>query len=374
MNTNSWEEEQACMSGSVRRKDAIESERSEMDGLLHLSARIGHEPLLVQASNGNTSLKIDGTLWIKASGKWLEDADRQGILVPAELSECLECFRQGAPLPQHNESARGGQLRPSVETFMHAILPQRVVVHVHSVNTIAWSVRSQAPLQLAERLRGLRWQWVPYAPSGLPLARAVQGASARSPGADVFVLGNHGLVVCGEDWQSAEDLLFEVERRLAINRRFAPPPCLGVVADLQDVCGWRWALSESLDALGTDAISRRIMQGGILYPCQAIFLGRTLPQLRSSHSASEMRRRVHELAESASFLIVEGGGVLMHERITAAESAVLTGFAEVVRRIEGSAPLRYMTIEEVNNVMGADGHHYRMLAESESKYRSAFAW
>ena len=35
------------------------------------SARVGNNPLLVQAGSGNTSIKLDGVLWIKASGKWL---------------------------------------------------------------------------------------------------------------------------------------------------------------------------------------------------------------------------------------------------------------------------------------------------------------
>ena len=128
-----------------------------IDSLLDLSVRIGRNPLLVQASSGNTSLKLDGTLWIKASGKWLAYADREEILVPVDLSECLECLRNSRSLPARTH------LRPSIETFMHAILPQKVVVHVHSVNTIAWAVRSDASSQLSEQT-----VWIALA-SGCPI-------------------------------------------------------------------------------------------------------------------------------------------------------------------------------------------------------------
>lgn len=357
------------MKGSARTKDAVQSVRSDIDALLRFSTRIGRDPLLVQASSGNTSLKIDGTLWIKASGKWLAHADRQEILVPVELYEARECLKHGRPLPECDGSSRRARLRPSVETFMHTVLPQRVVVHVHSVNTIAWAVRSDAQVQLGERLSGLRWQWIPYASSGLLLAQEIQRACSRSPHAEVFVLGNHGLVVCGEDCPSAEALLCEVERRLAIDPRFAPPPDLSVLEGLQGFSGWRLRGLESLHALGTDVICRRIMQGGVLYPCQAIFLGGTLPQLARSQSVSEMRSRMREVGESSSFLIVPGAGVLINRRMTAAESAALHGFTEVVRRIDASAGLRYLTTEEVNSVLGADGHHYRMLAEMGPKFR-----
>jgi len=58
------------------------------------------------------------------------------------------------------------ELRPSIETAMHAVLRHRVVLHVHSVNAIAWAIRLDGPDRLTERLAGLHWQWIPYAASG----------------------------------------------------------------------------------------------------------------------------------------------------------------------------------------------------------------
>ena len=48
--------------------------------LLAHSARIGADPALVQGAGGNTSLKRDGVLWVKASGTWLRDAERRAIM------------------------------------------------------------------------------------------------------------------------------------------------------------------------------------------------------------------------------------------------------------------------------------------------------
>ena len=39
-----------------------------------LSADLGRNPLLVQGAGGNTSIKEDGLLWVKASGTWLSEA------------------------------------------------------------------------------------------------------------------------------------------------------------------------------------------------------------------------------------------------------------------------------------------------------------
>jgi hypothetical protein len=62
---------------------------------------------------------------------------------------------------------------------------------------------------------------------------------------------------------------------------------------------------------------------------------------------------------------------LISDKITTAECAMLSGFAEVVRRIELAAPIRYLTDGEVNSVLGEDGYHYRMSAANTVRQSAA---
>ena len=269
----------------------------EIRDLAALSARIGRDPLLAQASSGNTSIKIGDFLWIKASGKWLASAlNDEDAFVPVPLADLRgDCF--------------SGTCRASIETASHAVLPQKVVIHVHSVNTIAWAVRSDGPERLAQRLNGIAWHWIPYVPSGLPLARMIGEAVAASPELRVFVLANHGLIVCGDDCEGTEKLLAEVDRRLAVSPRS----------------------SECCD----DPVSRRILTGGILYPCQAMFLGTDMAQLSN-------------------------------QGLTTAQRAVLDGLMQVVRRIDEAAPIRYLSRDEVSELLTEDLHRYLERAENNA--------
>ncbi len=63
------------------------------------------------------------------------------------------------------------------------------------------------------------------------------------------------------------------------------------------------------------------------------------------------------------FVVVEHCGVLINGNITAAEYAVLDGYAEILRYVDRSAPLRYLTAPEVNNVLGMEGRRYRISAK-----------
>jgi hypothetical protein len=63
-----------------------------------------------------------------------------------------------------------------------------------------------------------------------------------------------------------------------------------------------------------------------------------------------------------TFLVAEGAGVLLDNNITPGELAVLKGFVEVLRRIDTSAPIRYLTVEEVSNVSSVSGRQYKAFA------------
>lgn len=326
----------------------------EMDALRELSARVGGEPLLVQASNGNTSIKIDGTLWIKASGRWLAQATREEMFMGVGLAAVRKSLHHGAGIPARHDAK--SDLKPSIETPMHAAIPHRVVIHVHSINAISWAIRLDGPEQIKDRLEGLHWQWIPYAPSGNPLAREIAKAAERAPETNVFILGSHGLVVCGNDCASAEKLLREVDWRLALPPRKFPKPNLDALQAIARFPGWEFPEVRAVHALATDPRCRNIVQSGVLYPCQAIFLGQKLACIPAWIAESRFAEWLAVQPRAPQFVAVEGLGVMVHKKMTGAERATLRALAEVALRAADSAPLRYLTDREVDEVLTHGAH------------------
>jgi len=341
----------------------------EIASLRELSARVGSDPLLVQANNGNTSIKLDGILWIKASGKCLARASQEELLVPVGLAEAKGAVAHGTRIAPRHVSKN--ELRPSIETAMHALLPHRVVIHVHSINTIAWAVRLDGPDQLKARLDGLHWQWIPYAASGIPLAREIEKAVARAQKTDVFILGNHGLVVCGDDCVTAEQLLCEVERRLAISPRPFPKPDTNVLGMIARSSRWQFPDFGPLHALGTDEVALRILKGGVLYPCQAIFLGQRMHLLPPTLAASKFRERFGGKESTPPFLVVERSGVMLNESMTSAQRATLIGLVQVTQRTEESARLRHLNSAEVEKVLNEGARGYKDEVEIKERGNSS---
>ena len=329
---------------------------TELEPVLDLTERVGRDPLLTQASTGNSSVKLGGVLWIKASGKWMADAMEDDILIPLDLAEVVtDCLRRNVDPADRYPGA-------SVETAMHAALPHRVILHVHCVNTIAWAVRKDARLQLRHRLEGLRWQWVPYVASGLPLSRQIESALSADPDADIFVLGNHGLVVGGDDARRVEDRLNEVTRRLAIPARWAHPAKYSALAEMSQDSPWDLPDDDAVHALGTDPAAKAILARGLLYPCQAIFSDSWTAELFRSIPYPPPGHGWQDRYGGRPFLIVDGHGVIVARSMAPPDLAMLSGLAQVVQRVDSSAPLHYLTNAEIAAISHEAGHHYRELA------------
>ncbi|MFO1046839.1 MAG: class II aldolase/adducin family protein [Geminicoccaceae bacterium] len=310
--------------------------------LAEFSAQLGSDPEQVQAAGGNTSLKVDGLLWVKASGLWLADALQRELFVPVALDPVLEGIAAQAADPVTAAVAQElnpAGLRPSIETTLHALLPHRVVVHTHSVRTIALAIRSDGESLIADRLAGLAWAWIPYCKPGLPLTVAVAERLRDRP-ADVLVLGNHGLVVGADSVAAADALLREVERRLDGPRErpaapTAPPP----------IPGWRAPAHALVHTLAVDPARAARACRGSLYPDHVIFLG---PGAAAATSPGPAKL---QLEAGVGARLAEGTG-------PSADELALC-LALVLERVPSGAPLNYLTAAEEAELLNWDAERYR---------------
>lgn len=332
---------------------------SELTSLVHLTSRIGHDLNLVQAGGGNTSLKDGDLLWIKASGKWMVNASEDDIFVPVPLAQIERNLETGDEKFPEYPTASGALLRPSVETSMHAVLPHRVVIHVHSVSTIAWAAQAGGESGASKHLEGLRWSWIPYIHPGVPLALRIRESLELRP--DVLILGNHGLVVGAGDCESAARLLADVERRLASAPRKAPAADFEGLKKLAQGSGWSVAKDDEVHSLATDAGACRIAAAGTMYPDHCVYLGPAAPYIRPGESIEDaVSRYFARYAYEPGYLLVEGAGALTSERLSRAGHQLLVCLKRVVERIPVGSAVHYLEDWQVAKLMNWDAEKYRL--------------
>ena len=221
---------------------SFDDSASEMEVLVGLSRYYGSIPEFVLAGGGNTSVKTDGRLFVKASGYPLAAIDADGFVEMdrSALARILdedygaevivrEARFKRAILEARHQPELG--LRPSVECVLHNLLPARFVVHTHptAVNmlTCCTSGASLAAAHLPDDVL-----WVDYVDPGYVLARFMReklAAYAEATGRTfppVILIQNHGLIVCGdapeEIRRRTEELMGAIERLLAETQEAAP--------------------------------------------------------------------------------------------------------------------------------------------------------
>jgi rhamnose utilization protein RhaD (predicted bifunctional aldolase and dehydrogenase) len=313
--------------------------------------RIAADPLLVQGAGGNVSWKDGDALWVKASGTWLADAGSKDIFVPVDLSHLNAAF-DAADFAVTPRVLSDSALRPSIETLLHGLMPQRVVVHVHALQPLSYLVRRDA--ELAGRLANLDgWAVVPYRKPGAGLAQAVFEQLVIAPGLHTLLLENHGVVVAGNDVAEVSTRLNDLLTALPAhpdNYDELKPEAIVVDGTHE----YQPHTDQQMHYLAQQFYPQ-LSSAWALYPDHVVFLG-AAPTCYDSRGALEAD--VRSGSEPALFFL-KNVGAYVSDAFTAVQQVQLRCYLDVVTRIPPGAELRSLSIPQVAELLDWDAEQYR---------------
>jgi len=315
-------------------------------------ARIGTDPLLVQGPGGNVSWKDNDVLWIKASGKWLAKACDEEIFVPVSLSYLQEA------ISNKNFSCSPSilgdtKLRPSIETMLHALMPQKVIAHLHAVEALAHLVRKNAETRLAELINdSIKWVFVDYYKPGAELAACVSAKLTLIPDAEVIFLKNHGIVIGAPDIRNLERILKKITK-LLFTKPFLSEliPFDFVIKNNPNTFlnDFAFATDPEINRLSTNSyLISRVKNDWALYPDHVVFLGDSAIVI--DDTAAEYKSEI--IGRNPDFIFVKQQGVLECKAITPAKKAQLRCYYDVLVRQAPSEKLdslKQINIKEILN-------------------------
>jgi rhamnose utilization protein RhaD (predicted bifunctional aldolase and dehydrogenase) len=330
-------------------------------GLISLSKCIGNNLDLTQGAGGNTSVKDGKTMWVKASGYCLRDVDVKNIFVPVNYPGILRRLGEGVDDPVEPEVIQDNQdesLRPSIETTLHALMPHRYVIHVHSVNVLANAVLMEGEEKFNKLLKGIKWSWVPYVRPGVPLTKAVQRATQSDQ--DVLILANHGLVFGAETAKDAINLLNDLERRLSCFRRKIPAMSMQTINSFTEGTEYKPSKYDLVHSLAFDQTALEIVGKGSLYPDHVVFLGPgPIPTMTQNEVNEYLSLSSGNAGQYHRTIIVVGKGVIIHKPLSEGAEVMLHCLANTLLRIQPKDELRYLTEVEEAELIGWDAEKHR---------------
>jgi rhamnulokinase len=400
---------------------AADSTSALLEEVARLSRRFGADPEYTRGGGGNSSAKIGGVLYIKASGRSLAGLTGDALM-PLRMEPLLELLAAGgdAPaLPGTDEIMRvaldarvdpADDRRPSVECLFHALLPEPIVLHTHPtvVNALTCARDGQ---RLAASLFGDEVLWVPYVDPGLPLARLIaaerrtQQARTGAAGPRAMLLQNHGMIVTGESGDEVasgcERIVDAVQQRLddvgpgagsaswAASAGSAEKPSVvsTLAAALRNLLphGGRDTIvrfdgSPAALEIASTSAGRELVEGGPLTPDQIVYAGSWPLWLEPIESddpdlvATVLRERIEAhtaMTEAAPSVIVAAGlGLFVvadSEKFAATALEVLLDAMRVARGAARLGGARVLAPDERRFIEEWEAEAYRRGVESDTR-------
>lgn len=212
--------------------------------LINISRYFGANPDFILEGGGNTSVKSDHHLYIKASGVALADItaggfvklERKALVMILEKEYPEDAQKREAEVLKDLLAARSAEhsnKRPSVETLLHDLLPQRYVVHSHPAMVNALTCARNGKDE-AELLFGTRALWIPSVKPGLTLALTLEKTLAEysrlnQPPPQIILLQNHGMVIAANSPEKIKEitcsLIDKIESRITRKPDYTPSAC-----------------------------------------------------------------------------------------------------------------------------------------------------
>lgn len=219
----------------------------QIEDLIAISRKFGHDSRFVIAGGGNTSYKDENRLWVKASGHALATITEDGfaVLDRALLNEMGEkAYNADTAIREEqvkNDLAAAcitKDRRPSVETSLHNCMGFAFVVHLHPtlVNGLMCSVNAEAACKeiFPDAL------YIEYTDPGYTLfkkvydrIKAYKAEKGKEP--QVIFLQNHGIFVGGDTTAEIEGIYSEVLGKLEAKVAALPEGDTAVSETVTDV-------------------------------------------------------------------------------------------------------------------------------------------
>ncbi|MDO9207009.1 MAG: class II aldolase/adducin family protein [Sulfuricurvum sp.] len=183
---------------------------------VYTSQLLGQSKDLVLHGGGNTSVKIEGTLYVKGSG-WNLDTIEKGGFSPVDLNTLIEMAARESlsdtQMVKEQRDAMADQSfpNPSIEAILHAIIPFTYVDHTHAdaVVTLSNTPHGKALLQT---LYGENMLLIDYVMPGFELAKYIHTVTRAIEWETLegIILLNHGVFTFDNNAKKAYEKMIDI--------------------------------------------------------------------------------------------------------------------------------------------------------------------
>ncbi len=319
---------------------------------------VGKDRLLVQGSGGNVSWKEGSTLWIKASGEKISDAKIKDIFVPVDLISLREAISRNFFDVEPKVTIESLQ-RPSIETLLHAIFPQKIVVHFHAVEIVSRLIWKD--LKFLEKKISIPSVYsclINYIKPGPKLASAVYSALCCQTNLNVVFLKNHGVVIAANNIIEIKDIMHALFL-LFQNKLHIQPYLIPDNSQINyDVInhGYIYSHDRELTQLSLNPkFHSKLLRSWAICPDQIVFLGEEPSILGVNLAIDDLNNNI-----TPPYIFDLGKGLYEKAGVTDTQKSQLRFYFDVLIRQPEEAEIDCLSKQSIKELINWDAEKYRL--------------
>lgn len=321
--------------------------------------KIGSDPLLIQGAGGNASWKEKDVLWIKGSGTWLMNALKEEIFIPVSLTN-LQLNLAKNIFDVKLEVIGKSNLHPSIETLLHAIMPHKIVFHLHAIEILANLVHKDFQKKIEAKIgNSNNYLFIDYFKPGPELANEIYRKMKNSKNVNVIFLQNHGVVIGGES-------ILEIDQTLQFLTQELRSESLELHTLLSPFNRTSDFLSRGYKPctdvytaylIKNPQLINRLINEWAIYPDHLVFLGAKPTILPIDFNAPQLYKILEKACPPYIFVINDG--VYEYKTVTEAQKYQLRCYFDVISRQKESDALSTINEDQVGQLLALDTEKYR---------------
>ena len=315
---------------------------------------IGLDEKLVQGAGGNVSWKDQDILWIKASGEWLAEAKKKDIFLPIDLKHLKDSIK----VSDFNVIPKvllKTELRPSIETLFHAVMPHKVVLHLHPIVPLSYLVRKDCFKMIENKINSsFNWNLIKYEKPGSLLAKEIFKTMTQNPKTDILFLQNHGIIIGGKDIHEIDTAFKEIIRNLneehhstfSFNNKIENLFIDNIELIAVDI--------PQIHNLAFDKfLYENLKKNWALYPDHVVFLG------HKAYCYDSLDILVKQKDSLPELIFIKNKGVFTKSKMSLAKLVQLKCYYDVITRQKNQTELNHLSDSNIMELLNWDAEHYR---------------
>ena len=284
---------------------------------------------------GNTSIKINDSIYVKSSGTWLKDSLKKKSFIKINLNSIKKNIENEKKWI-YSKSASC----PSIETTMHAVINKKYVVHLHAISVLSYATLKNGKKILESKLKGMKWIWIKYKKPGLNLAKEIKRKMFDDT--NIYILQNHGIIIASNTLIKINSLLKKIEAKLKkkisfnlkkikknnfLIKNFKKPK-----DKIVEIFAWK---KKSFEIIKSNKS---------LYPDNTVFLNN---KIRTYNSINDFLKKKNE----KNIIVIKNTGVFLKKNISKTEYDMLLCLAELLIVVPENFILSFLNNKEKNELI-----------------------